>query len=203
MMVKDLLLSYRKENKMTKKTFLVLILLGGLSSAGFSTTATLDGTVQTTTRDLEVRILTYQDLGPDYIQAEATMSGTVVRPDGSQGPYKVPVTLVYPTAECSGVGLVDVVNSVFYETFDSAGTQNDLFFPSLFPIARMLLGDDYIQDRGYVYALAQWNKLVIERQRDAGTLADTTLQIDRGEDGYYILSLFSTLLCKVFEGYHC
>src|SRR4029453_3433235 len=80
------------------------------------------------------------------------------------------------------------------ETFDFAGTEQDPFFPSLIPGARLLMGDDFLRSRGYVYAHAQWNKLVIERQREAGTLQDQTLTIDRGTDGYVILRDLSDFL---------
>jgi hypothetical protein len=124
------------------------------------------------TGDLQVQASSVQSLGSGYLQVEGVLSGNLIRADGSQGWYRVPVTLVYPenAARCNGDALVDVVNSVFYETFAFAGTQQDPFFPSLLPGARLLLGDDFLRSRGYVYAHAQWNKLVIERQRQAGTL---------------------------------
>jgi hypothetical protein len=157
------------------------------------------------TRDLNVQILSAQSLGSGYLEVDGVMSGNVTRADGSHGQYRVPVTLVYPEdpARCAGEALVDVVNSVFYETFESAGTGQDPLFPSLLPAGRLLLGDGFLQTRGYVYAEAQWNKLVIERQREAGTLADPTLTIERGTDGYFILRDFSDFLRRpdeVFTG---
>jgi hypothetical protein len=147
-----------------------------------------------TASDLVVEVVSQQALGSGYIQVEAYMRGTITRLDGSQGTYKVPTTLVYPTNanECAGMGLIDVVNSVFYETFPFPGTDPNNSF--LVPVARVLLGDDYIKQRGYVYALAQWNKLVIERQRVGGTLPDNSLHIDEGEDGYYVLRDLSGFL---------
>ena len=125
----------------------------------------------------------------NYVELDAALSGHVRRRDGSQGTYKVPLTLVYPThsQRCNLTGIVDVVNSVFYETFSVAGTDIDPYFPSLFPFARMLVGEEFMFGRhhgGYVYAQVQWNKLVIERQREAGMLDDGTLHIDAGTDGY-------------------
>ena len=127
-----------------------------------------------TTFNLQVEVISSQILTSSYLQVEATMSGLLVRDDGSSGTYKVPMIFVYPldSAQCRGVGIVDVINSVFYETFDSTGTVADPLFPSIFPFARMILGDDFIQNRGYVYAHVQWNKLVIERQRQADMLED-------------------------------
>jgi len=144
----------------------------------------------------QVKIISMQPVGSGYLEVQATMSGVVVREDESQGTYKVPITLLYPqdSSMCNGAALVDVVNSVFYETYDFVGTQNDPFFPSLFPIGRLTLGDAFIQEHGYVYAQAQWNKLVLERQRSAGTLADPTLHIDAGTDGYAILRDLSAFL---------
>jgi hypothetical protein len=148
------------------------------------------------TSDLEVQASSVQFLGSGYVEVDGVMSGSVIRDDGSQAQYRVPVTLVYPedAARCGGDALVDVINSVFYETFDFAGTEQDPFFPSLLPGARLLMGDGFLQSRGYVYAHAQWNKLVIERQREAGTLPDPTLTIDRGTDGYVILRDLSDFL---------
>jgi hypothetical protein len=71
------------------------------------------------------------------------------------------------------------------------------------PGARLLLGDDFLQSRGYIYATAQWNKLVIERQRESGTLSDPTFEIDRGTDGYAVLRDLSDFLRRpkeVFDG---
>jgi len=148
------------------------------------------------TSDLEVQASSVQVLGSGYIEVDGVMSASVIRDDGSQAKYRVPVTLEYPedAARCGGDALVDVINSVFYETFDFAGTEQDPFFPSLLPGARLLIGDGFLQSRGYVYAYAQWNKLVIERQREAGTLSDPTLTIDRGTDGYVILRDLSDFL---------
>lgn len=150
---------------------------------------------------LQVQASSVQSLGSGYVQVEGVMSGNVIRDDGSEAQYRVPVTLVYPedAERCNGDALVDVINSVFYETFAFAGTQQDPFFPSLLPGARLLLGDDFLRSRGYVYLHAQWNKLVIERQRQAGTLPDSTLAIDRGTDGYLILRDVSDFLRRPAE----
>jgi hypothetical protein len=106
------------------------------------------------TSDLQVQASSVQSLESGYLQVEGVMSGNVIRDDGSQGRYRVPVTLVYPedAARCAGDALVDVINSVFYETFDFAGTAQDPFFPSLLPGARLLMGDGFLEGRGYVYA---------------------------------------------------
>jgi Alpha/beta hydrolase domain len=148
------------------------------------------------TSGLQVQASSVQAVGSGYLQVDGVMSGNVIRDDGSQAQYRVPITLVYPenAGRCNGEALVDVINSVFYETFASAGTEHDPFFPSLLPAARLLLGDDFLQSRGYVYANAQWNKLVIERQRQAGTLPYPALAIERGTDGYLILRDLSDFL---------
>ncbi len=134
-----------------------------------------------------------------YVEADAAMSGRVRRSDGSEGTYKVPVTLFYPVQpkRCNRTAIVDVVNSVFYETFAFVGTESDPFFPSLFAFADLLVGKEFMfgsQNGGYVYAQVQWNKLVIERQRGAGMLLDDTLHIDAGTDGYQILADASQFL---------
>jgi hypothetical protein len=183
---------------MIKKMLLVLTLLalGGLSSTVFSTRVNADDEDGAITSNLQVTVISSQDTAPDHLQVEATMSATLKRTDGSQGTYKVPVTIIYPkdSTKCNGVGLLDVINSVFYETFEFTGTANDPFFPSVFPFAHLILGDDFLKNRGYVYASAQWNKLVIERQREAGTLSDSSLHIDEGTDGFFILRDLSTFL---------
>jgi len=149
-----------------------------------------------TTDNLQVIVTSAQPNGSSYLEVQAVMSGSVRRDNGSTGTYKVPVTILYPqaAARCNGLAIADVVNSVFYETFDFVGTANDPFFPSLFPLGRMTLGDAFIQSKGYVYAQAQWNKLVIERQREGGMLSDPTLHIDEGADGYLILRDLSAFL---------
>jgi hypothetical protein len=148
------------------------------------------------TDNLQIVVTSAQPIGSSYLEVQAVMSGSVTRDNGSTGTYKVPMTILYPqaAAQCNGLALADVVNSVFYETFDFVGTANDPFFPALFPLGRMTLGDAFIQNKGYVYAQAQWNKLVMERQRSAGMLSDITLHIDDGVDGYVILRDLSAFL---------
>jgi hypothetical protein len=70
-----------------------------------------------------VQASSVQSLGSGYLQVDGVMSGNVSRGDGSEGQYRVPVTIVYPEdpARCGGEALVDVINSVFYETFAFAG----------------------------------------------------------------------------------
>jgi hypothetical protein len=154
-----------------------------------------------TTSDLQLKAFAARPIGSGYLEVDGTMSGTIARDDGSSGAYRVPVTLAYPTdaARCNGTAVLDVLNSVFYETFEGAGTGSDPFFPSLFPVGRVVLGDDFLQARGYVYAHVQWNKLVLERQREAGTLPDPSLRIDRGTDGYVVLRDLSDFLRRPAE----
>ena len=179
---------------------------GAGASAEFASAETLASaaaaaTAAATTSDLRVEASSAQATGGGYVQVEGVISATVSRHDGSRGAYRVPVTLLYPDASdgCNGVAVVDVLNSVFYETFDWAGTLGDPFRPSLFPLGRAILGDGFLQARGYTYATVQWNKLVLERQRGAGTLPDSTLRIDRGTDGYTILRDLSDFLRRPTE----
>ena len=144
------------------------------------------------TSNLQVTIdMNYLNNG--YVEAFGVMSGDVLREDGSQGSYNVPVTLFYPndTTVCNGFGILDILNSVFYETFGFVGTTSD---PNLFPLGRMFLGDEFIRNQGYVYATTQWNKLVLDRQREAGTLPNDDFNIERGTDGYLILRDLSRVL---------
>jgi alpha-tubulin suppressor-like RCC1 family protein len=140
------------------------------------------------------------DLG--YARVEASMAGEVSRDDGSSDTYKVPLTFLYPLEDgrCNQVGLVDVVDSSLYEAFLEVGTDiGDPRFPGLAPFARILLGDHFLfrgGRGGYVYAAPQWNKLVIERQAQAGALVDPTIHINEGTDGYQILKDTSRFLRK-------
>jgi hypothetical protein len=147
--------------------------------------------VAATTSELRVEASSVTPIQGGYVQVDGVMSATLSRDDGSEGGYRVPVTLLYPqhAARCSGAAVVDVINSVFFETFE--GVASDAF---LFPAARLVLGADFLRTRGYVYAHAQWNKLVLERQRAAGTLPDQSLLIDRGTDGHVILRDLSAFL---------
>ena len=52
--------------------------------------------------------------GREYIWANAQMEGTVARPDGSTGKYRVPIVLMYPDRNSNGVGFVDVPNSAVF-----------------------------------------------------------------------------------------
>ena len=81
-----------------------------------------------------------------YVQVEAVMNSELTRNDGSEGSYNVPLTFSYPLNrnQCNGVGIADIVNSVFYETFEFVGTKDDPLFPTLFPFAQLLLGDDFM-----------------------------------------------------------
>ena len=180
-----------KTTRIMINLLIVLMLIAGVLLLPSRSTATTGNT----TSDLQVIPLLEQTTGSFYVELQGTMSGIIQREDGSQGSYKVPVTFLYPQnqAICNGVGILDLINSVFYETFDFAGTPSDPFNPSLFPLARMNLGDEFIENHGYVYAQAQWNKLVIDRQTQAGE-TDPSLHIDRGQDGYLILRDLSHVL---------
>jgi hypothetical protein len=62
------------------------------------------------------------------------MTGIVFRDDGVQAQYRVPYApLSGGRHAMGGDALIDVINSVFYERFASAGTPQDPFFLSLLP----------------------------------------------------------------------
>jgi len=75
------------------------------------------------------------------------------------GPYKAPITIMYPARarDCSGAGIVDLINNSNNSIFI-----NDLggLFPYVppLPIAPLVLGDSYISDRGLVLASLQYQK---------------------------------------------
>jgi hypothetical protein len=106
--------------------------------------------------------------------------------------FRSPVVCPEDDSRCDGDAFVDVINSVFYETFNFAGTDQDPFFPSLLSGGPAPVGRRLPSSRGYLYAQARWNKLVIERQRQAGTLPDPTLTIDRGTEGTPSFATFPT-----------
>lgn len=154
----------------------------------------------------KVKAISSQTIGSGYLQVEGIMFGKLKRAKDGVGTYQVPVTLVYPEDEqqCNGVAIEEVVNSVFYETFATTGTANDPLFPTLFPFGRLILGDSFIKGKGYVYGLAQWNKLVIERQRQSGTLSNASFHIERANDAFTIikdLSAFFRNPTRYFVGH--
>ena len=165
-----------------------------LLSAG--TASAVGGAHIAETTELTARVVQTQDLGDGYTQLETVLSAQFTRTDGTIGSYATPLTIAYPQAssQCSDIAVLDVVNSVFYETFDFAGTPGDPFFPSLLPLARMIAGDAFIHESGFVYGGVVWDKSVLERRREAGTLPDPSLHIERGTDGYTALRDASRVL---------
>jgi hypothetical protein len=130
--------------------------------------------------------------GRAYVEVQATMEGTVTRPDGSRGTYRVPLGLAYPTArtDCAGIGFVDLLHSTNFELFPTNNPADVL------PLGRAYLGEPFLFGRGYVYAGVQWNKLVTDRISAMGT-------IERGTDGYAILNDSARFLrapAAVFQG---
>ena len=94
-------------------------------------TSMVDDIYNNNPTDLSVVVVSTQILSDfDYVEAEATLIGEVRRDDSSEGTYKVPFTFFYPLEpeQCNDAGIVDVVNSVFYETFPFVGTPDDPLF---------------------------------------------------------------------------
>ena len=186
----------RRQSHVRARIGMILMLCAALATtalppltAGASTPG-LEGTgdgIQIT--DLAVEVSAVEEVNADYLQITGTMSSTLQRSDGSSGSYKVPMLVIYPRHDrvCNNVGIVDIINSVFYETFPTTtGWSSQL--------ARAVIGDDFLQSHGYVYANAEWNKLVFERQRELDVLEDETLHIDEGPDGSAILRDLSHVL---------
>jgi hypothetical protein len=128
--------------------------------------------------------------GRAYVEVQATMEGTVTRPDGSRGKYRVPLTLAYPTArtDCAGTGFVDVLHSTNFEQFPTSNPADVL------PLGRRYLGEPFLFGRGYVYAAVQWNKIVTDRIPALGT-------IEQGTDGYAILTAAAGFLRAPAAGF--
>ena len=53
--------------------------------------------------------------GREYVWVSAEMHGTVARASGKTGRYRVPVVLMYPDRDPSGLGLVDLINSAAFQ----------------------------------------------------------------------------------------
>jgi hypothetical protein len=161
---------------------------------------------------------TYGDL--TYIYVEATMNGTVDRPDPEpDGTYSVGIMLIYPLSGGNGVGLVDWPNSAFFHYY---GFQ---FCPRyMYPLCEGVDGDtrqrledtyirfsrrtieDYMWNAGFTWMAVSWDKTVTD-------LFGETIQpgrhnrliygrIERGSDGDFILQDAARFLrdTSLFDG---
>lgn len=88
--------------------------------------------------------------GKRYYEVEATLRG-----EGAGGPYRVPVTLLYPVERraCNGVGIVDLLNNSAMLLMAAEGvTQAPL------AAGRARLTDEFLGREGYFYASVQWER---------------------------------------------
>ena len=116
--------------------------------------------------------------GREYIWVNAAMEGTVARPDGTTGHYRVPVVLMYPDRNPNGYGFVDIVNSAMffaYKDHEAPGGRRSV----------MHLGDvfysDFLKREGYTYISVQWSRMVTH------ALGSKYGVIEDGRDGYEIV----------------
>jgi hypothetical protein len=121
-----------------------------------------------------------------YTYAEAMMTGTIERDDGSTGEYEVPLVLIYPDDGGNGVGIVDIPNSVAY-----GGTGFEVVDPSSTLQVTRMTTDGYLFEQGYTYASVQWNKEVTDLFASVDGAADENHlvagSIERTEDAWHIM----------------
>lgn len=95
-----------------------------------------------------------------YVKVSGLMEGRVEAGGEDFGPYKAPITVLYPARarDCGGTAMVDLVNNSMTSVFI-----NDLggLFPYVppFGIASILLGEPYIASRGLIMASLQYQKI--------------------------------------------
>lgn len=121
----------------------------------------------------------------NYLWVTAEMQGTVNREDGSSGKYRVPITLIYPDDAVDSVGLVDVINNAQFESMHDG--EPPTHQRTAIPYAEKTLGD-YLWRNRYSYIAVQWAKMTTQE------LGLEYGEIERGRDGYHILSDASVVL---------
>jgi hypothetical protein len=140
-----------------------------------------------------------------YIYVEATMTGTVDRPDPeADGNYSVGLMMIYPLSGGNGVGLVDWPNSAFFHYYGlefcprymyplcegiDGETQHRLE-DTVVRFSRLTI-EDYMWEQGYSWISVAWDKTVtdmfgpdIQPGRHNRLVYGT---IERGTDGDFIL----------------
>ena len=121
-----------------------------------------------------------------YQYVEATMNGVVLRDDGSEGEYSVPVVLIYPEEDGNGIGVVDIPNTVVIHWVPGA---------SEWAVQQLTRNttESYLFETGYTYISVLWDKAVTETfgatppddGSDFNHLAYGT--IERGDDAFHIM----------------
>ena len=121
-----------------------------------------------TASDLKVLVEQVTDLGVfkgrHYLQVEGLMEATFTRQDGSEGSYRVPLIMAFPTRQGragNGVGLVDVPNSADFNVVP----QLPLTEANITQWALRATGN-YLFRAGYTYLAVQWSKTVTDRLGD-------------------------------------
>lgn len=120
---------------------------------------------------------TYADA--TYLWAYADMFGEFKREDGTEGSYRVPVTLIYPDRKPDKVGFVDLINSARFQLMHDG--EPPLRKLTVTHYGEKIIGD-YIWRSGYSYISIQWSKMVTE------ALGPDFGIIERGVDGYQIMA---------------
>jgi hypothetical protein len=103
----------------------------------------------------DVSFVTRQLSGKTYYEVTAIMNGA------PSSPYRVPIVLLYPLlpSERNGTAIVDYVNNTAMR-FRAADTAGSEYEPTT-PIARVLLGDEFIGEYGYTYVAIQWDRDIL------------------------------------------
>lgn len=114
-----------------------------------------------------------------YIWAAADLYGSVERDDGTDGSYRVPITMIYPDSPPHQIGFVDIVNAARFQVMregDPPDRRRSLSYRGL-----VMLGD-FLWRNNYSYLSVIWSKAATD-----GFGPDYGI-IENGTDGYQILS---------------
>jgi hypothetical protein len=142
------------------------------------------------------------DAVEDYWYVQATMTGNLIRDDGSEGTYEVPLILIHPEKEGNGIGVVDWPNSAAVHVRGAAASE--------WSVADMtrITTEEWLFRNGFTYMSVQWDQVVTERfgpQPPATGEPHNHLvygRIERQEDGWEILRHAAAFLRypAAFEG---
>ena len=113
--------------------------------------------------------------GRNYHWARGHLEGRVVRENGTEGTYRVPVTLYYPVENSNGFGFVDVVNNADFFSFP---TDREILGAHSVNYTGAHILSDFLHMEGFTYLSVQVLKMTTE------LLGPEYGVIERGEDGY-------------------
>ncbi len=134
------------------------------------------------------------DEASGYQYVEATMNGEVIRDDGTQGNYSVPVVLIYPEENGNGIGVVDFPNTVAFPLgLPGADEWSVLQFTRI-------TTESFLFETGYTYMSVLWDKVVTDifgpTPPDDGSEFNHLAYgfIERSDDAFHIMRDAAALL---------